>query len=791
MRWLVGWAGAAPAGSAAREALRRVRPVGGRLLWPGPDPLWAVGDWRPDEIRTVVVGSGGRRAVDHVGTGFPDLPQDPDEAEAYEARAYGHPPRPPARMVVLGRCGAADDQLRTGLLAAHGGALRHLTTWSGSYTVVLRIGLRTVVLGDLAGVCPVFHTPWCGGTAYASAALPLADLIGALTDPVHLASRLAFPEAAEALSDSTAYAGVHRVTPGQALTVTAGIPLAVSYEAPPATVGGPVETNEASATAEVTRSLLEAVRCRVRRPNPPAPAEAPRVSTDLSGGSASTALTLLAATVPPQPPRTEPDAAPNGHGAASANGQNGGYGSPNGSALPSAPVFSEERWGDPRSYRTLRTGPGAASADGTALPAPRTGAVRGSWARGAGRAANGPAPVLAVTSTDVHPAGPPSAAREAELVRTSELAAGHPRLRHQAVPGGPETLPYAELTDDPLDGPLTDEPGPGLVAAARLRARLTTGGTDHLTGYGARQVLDGHPARLADLLLDRRGRRLVRPVTALARADGRAHPLQGALGTPVAVLRAARRLARTPYAEGLEEAAVRILARRFDPPYQHSAGGASVDALAWCVPGPAAGWLTDDALSAVAVRLRLAARRPFGDERPGAYRARLALHRHAADFRSLAQAAEGRSRLHAPFLDSQVVRAARLLPDAARVQPGARHAVLRAVLAGTGASALPEGRDVVAPPDPYAEAQAARAGLRQAAETLEALFNAPLLAEAGLIDSKAVLEALRAAAGDEPVALEGLADVIAAELWLRRRHARLGSCWEGLRVAERRELARG
>lgn len=136
--------------------------------------------------------------------------------------------------------------------------------------------------------------------------------------------------------------------------------------------------------------------------------------------------------------------------------------------------------------------------------------------------------LLAVTFNDLAVPG-----REAELERAAALAAG-PRLHHVVVTGGQETLPYADL-----DGPLTDEPGPCLVQAARHRARLAAGSADHFTGHGARQVLDAHPARLADLLMDRRRRHLVRPVAALARADG-------SVFVPARVYGAARRLARTP-----------------------------------------------------------------------------------------------------------------------------------------------------------------------------------------------------------------------------------------------------
>lgn len=107
------------------DAERTVHPVGAQLLWGDPDPLWAVGDWRPDEIRTVTA----------------------DPADPF------------TRLAVLGCCGATDAQLRRALYAARGGALRHLTEWSGSYTAVVQAGRRITVLGDLAGARPVFYTP--------------------------------------------------------------------------------------------------------------------------------------------------------------------------------------------------------------------------------------------------------------------------------------------------------------------------------------------------------------------------------------------------------------------------------------------------------------------------------------------------------------------------------------------------------------------------------------------------------------------------------------------------------
>ncbi|MDX3855463.1 asparagine synthase-related protein [Streptomyces sp. AK02-01A] len=717
MRWLVGWSSiaarfgtaggsgtagrsgtigkagpAGKAGAAGRAGAvgddsesRSVHPVGSQLLWGDPDPLWAVGDWRSDEIRVV--------SVD-----------------------------PFTRLAVLGCCGATDEELRVGLFAARGGALRHLTAWPGSYTAVAQIGRRITVVGDLAGARPVFYTPWAGGTAYATAALPLADLIEAQLDIGYLAALLACPESPEALRDSTPYDGVKRIPPGHALVLREGSREITGYEQVASlAVAGPRRDPE-RAVEGVREALVEAVRARLLAPRhapetlPPdpgpvpgmGPAErraarggpVPGIGADLSGGSASGTLALLAA------------------------------------GLPGAP--------------------GTILGHGT----------------GAGER------LLAVTFNDLTAGG----RDEAELERARVIAA-NPRLHHVVVAAGEEALPYAEL-----EGPLTDEPGPSLVTAERHRRRLAAGSADHFTGAGAREVLDAHPARLADLLLDRRRRHLLRPVTALARAEG---PAPASLFVPLTVYRAARRLARTPYRTGLEEAAARLPGanRAARSPASDSPLDASLAALTWSRPGPAARWLTGEALAEVSVRLTAAAIRPTSVQRPGEARARAALARYAADHRVFEQAAEVRSqRLHAPFLDNQVVRACRDLPEALRVQPGARAEVLRTVLAGTGIHDLPPGWGATSR---AGSAAATRAGLRTAVGELISLFDAPLLADAGLVEARVVRKALRAAAEGEPVALDGLADLVSTELWLRRLLSRRGTCWTGTAAPRQRAVAGG
>ncbi|MER5886002.1 asparagine synthase-related protein [Streptomyces sp. NPDC001941] len=688
MRWLVGWSsiaasfGTAGAVGAASEG-RTVHPVGSQLLWGDPDPLWAVGDWRPDEVRVV--------SLD-----------------------------PFTRLAVLGCCAASDEELKLGLVTARGGAMRHLTAWPGSYTAVVQVGRRITVAGDLAGARPVFHTPWANGTAYATAALPLADLIEAQLDIGHLAALLACPETPEALRDSTPYVGVRRVPPGHALILREGSREITGYEPVASLAVATPELEPERAVEGVREALVGAVRARLTAPRhapqtlPPDPgpvpgmgpaerraargAPAPGIGADLSGGSASGTLALLAA------------------------------------GLPGVP--------------------GTVLGHGT----------------GAGER------LLAVTFNDLA-AGGRSGTSELERARA---IAENPRLHHVVVAAGEEALPYADLES----GPLTDEPGPSLVTAERHRRRLAAGSADHFTGLGARQVLDAHPARLADLLLDRRRRSLLKPVTALAKATGTP---AGSLLVPLTVYRAARRLARTPYRAGLEAAALGLLDAHRDGSSPIGPLDASLAALTWSRPGPAARWMTGEALAEVSVRLGEAAVRPSSVQRPGEARARAALARHAADHRVLEQAAEIRSqRLHAPFLDNQVVRACRDLPESLRVQPGARAAILRTVLAGAGIHDLPPGWGAASHTP-----SATRTGLRAALPSLLALFEAPLLADAGLIEARVVRRALRAAAEGEPVPLDGVADLVSTELWLRRLLSRRGTCWTGTAAPRQRAVAAG
>lgn len=337
MRWLVGWSSiAASFGTVGAVGNggegRTVHPVGSQLLWGDPDPLWAVGDWRPDEIRVIGVAT-------------------PEGA-------------PTARLAVLGCCGATDEQLRVGLLAARGGAMRHLTAWPGSYTAVVQIGRRITVAGDLAGARPVFHTPWANGTAFATAALPLADLIEAQLDIGHLAALLACPETPEALGDGTPYVGVKRVPPGHALILREGSREITGYEAVASLAVAAPQADPVHAVEGVRDALVEAVRARLTAPRhapegrPPDPGPVPGmgpadrraarggpvagIGADLSGGSASATLALLASGLPGLP------------GTLLGHGTGAGSGCSPSPSTTSPPAATRRSWSGPASSPPTR-----------------------------------------------------------------------------------------------------------------------------------------------------------------------------------------------------------------------------------------------------------------------------------------------------------------------------------------------------------------------------------------------------------------------------------------------------
>ncbi|MGW0660060.1 albusnodin/ikarugamycin family macrolactam cyclase [Streptodolium elevatio] len=233
MRWFAGTSGSHSA----------PRPDHSTVVWDGLDPLWLVGDWPQDEVRTVARGRD--------------------------------------KMAVLGDCRATDAELEVGLAVARGGGLRHLTCWPGSYHVVLRLGRRTLVLGDLAGLRQVYHAPFEDGLVYASLALPLADLTSARLDRDLLAARVLCPDVPELTAGRSLFAGVQCVGPGHTLELTGSKVRLRLHEQGAAPLDFP------AAAAALREALTASVDRRV--------GAAAKTGTDLSGGRDSTVLSLLAA----------------------------------------------------------------------------------------------------------------------------------------------------------------------------------------------------------------------------------------------------------------------------------------------------------------------------------------------------------------------------------------------------------------------------------------------------------------------------------------------------------------
>ena len=424
-------------------------------------------------------------------------------------RADGRSAHGIARLAVLGRCGATDAQLRLGLFAARGGALRHVTAWPGSYTAVLQLGRRITVwatspapgrsstpLGRAARPTPPppCRSPTSSRPGWTSPTSPPPS--PARTPPRHSAT-----------APRTWACDAFR--PGHALILRDGSPEITGYE-PTASlaVGHQPDPPPPTPKRAVERRPRRAcwTPCGPGSPSRgfvpdvgdgPAPASAPTCPE----GRASATLALLAAGLPGMP--------------------------------------------------------------GT-LPGTVRSRASGCWRS---------------PSTTSPAAG---AGREAELERARTHGRGSP-----AAPRGGRR----RHRDPSLRRP---RPGPAHRRARALPGHRGTpppaaaaGSADHLVGHGARQVLDAHPARLADLLMDRQRRHLVRPVAALTRRSGR-HPAVLVMFTALRVYRAARRLARTPYQHGSRGRRRPVAARaRFGPPGRRRAAR-RLAGRAWpgCGPGP-------------------------------------------------------------------------------------------------------------------------------------------------------------------------------------------------------------
>ncbi|MGV9306853.1 MULTISPECIES: albusnodin/ikarugamycin family macrolactam cyclase [unclassified Nonomuraea] len=220
------------------------KPGSGRSLWEAPHPVWVDG---PGTCRTAQAG-----------------------------RTW---------LAVAGDCYASQRQLDAALVAVRAGRWRELTGWPGSYWVAATDGVKTVVIGDVAGVRPVYYARRGDDIVWAAEAGLLAAHTGADIDLTSVIAWMAAPTVPELAGHTTVYRGVARVPAGRLLELPTGA--VVDYE--PATCAS---HDPADARYELRHALTSSVEARA--------AAHPRLSADLSGGVDSTCVAAAAAHASPR-----------------------------------------------------------------------------------------------------------------------------------------------------------------------------------------------------------------------------------------------------------------------------------------------------------------------------------------------------------------------------------------------------------------------------------------------------------------------------------------------------------
>ncbi|MFJ3222840.1 albusnodin/ikarugamycin family macrolactam cyclase [Streptomyces sp. NPDC086783] len=326
-----------------------------------------------------------------------------------------------------------------------------------------------------------------------------------------------------------------------------------------------------------------------------------------------------------------------------------------------------------------------------------------------------------------------------------------PSIQLAVTRGSEDSLPYSGLSEHGR----ADQPDPAAVIGARQRLRLdhiARGGPGiHLTGEGGDALLAAPPSYLGDIAAAAGLRRLVSDARALARIRQL---------SPVDVTLRARRLARTPLRQAMIE-----LAARFDEPMDNPPQW--VDAVAWWPsPGPETAWLTTRARRYLA-ELALERARSAGPASssphatPGTRAVLCELRTSAAvQAQFTATAREFGIWPHAPFLDSEVVRACSRLPLPHRIDPFTAKPLLAAAATGLV-------------PDPVLRrrtkgdyAAENYRGVRRSADQIKTRLLRSPLADLGIIEPSRVIASVERAVAGLPVPFPALNRLLGADLWL-------------------------
>lgn len=330
-------------------------------------------------------------------------------------------------------------------------------------------------------------------------------------------------------------------------------------------------------------------------------------------------------------------------------------------------------------------------------------------------------------------------------LRFAEL---HRALTHWVVPESTAQLPFADLrttTDQPCPAPFFVGP-----VKARLARARELGSTHHLVGEGGDLLFSPPPVYLADLARKGQFATLWRHCLAWARLRTR---------SPQQLF---RRAMTVGFGGWRQE--VRALASCIGTGTPAGPPAWEEDWIAFW-PRPQADWLTLRARRALAEQLHAVANRPDPTRNTGCADVVIRgwLRHQSRTMRVLrAAGAELGIKVHAPFLDPHVVRAALAVPAHLRVDPMTPKPLLRSALTGL----VPD--SVLSRPTKGDYSGDAYRGIRAAAPALRRLLTDPAVADHRLIEPRPVRDVLEVAIAGRPVPWGPFNQLLALELWLRQ-----------------------
>jgi asparagine synthase (glutamine-hydrolysing) len=336
---------------------------------------------------------------------------------------------------------------------------------------------------------------------------------------------------------------------------------------------------------------------------------------------------------------------------------------------------------------------------------------------------------------------------EDDLAHARRFAWIDPRIRQHHVVGTEENLPYQELRRP------VDEPTPAVMAIgvdiAKLAAAKSFGCDTHLVGEGGDLVLTAPHNYLLDLARQRHFDVLWRHCAAWARLRFR---------SPMGLFKHVLRLAWIGRREGM----LRFAASLEAAPASRRQSWEHETVTSW--GAPSCDWLAAPARNALVDHLRFTGEEP--DRGFGAGdRATMGQLRSANRAYQMQRAvgSELGVRVHAPYLDTEVVRTCLGVESWRKADPAITKKLLSRALAGI----VPE--EVLTRSTKGDYTRAAHLGLRRAAPRILALLNDSVSADLGLVEPSRVVAAVERAARGLDGDWAPLNHVLGIELWLRAR----------------------